>query len=71
VALIRHRRHPCLENNRKRQNLRHKSHSRAPATPDNEPGTGIFGGFDDNGFNGIVAFQAQDLRCERKTFDRK
>jgi hypothetical protein len=71
VAVIRRRRHPCLEINRKAQNLRQKSHSQRPAAPNKRLSTGILARFDDNGVNEIVAFEAQDCCCERRTFDWK
>jgi hypothetical protein len=71
VAWIRQQHHPCPEINQKPQNLRQKSHSQASAVPNGSASTGIIAGFGDNGINGIVAFEAQICRRERKTFDWK
>ena len=45
VALIRRRRHPCLETDPKPQNLRQKSHRQPPAVPNGYASTGIIAGF--------------------------
>jgi hypothetical protein len=62
---------PCPKIDLKPQNLRQKSHSQPPAAPNTRVSTGIMASFNDNGINGIVAFEAQDCRRERRTFDWK
>jgi hypothetical protein len=59
VAAIRRPRQPCPKINRKPQNLRQKSHSWRLAARNGCLSTGIMASFNDNGINGIVAFEAQ------------
>jgi hypothetical protein len=45
VAAIRQQHQPSLEINQNPQNLRHKSHSQPPASPNKRASTGIITGF--------------------------
>jgi hypothetical protein len=60
----------CPKMSQKAKNLRQKRHRKRPALRDKHLSSGIMTDFDDNGFNGIVAFWTQQWRRERKTVDR-
>jgi hypothetical protein len=70
VALIRRPGAACPKMSQKSKNMRQKGHRRRVALRDKHVSSGIVTDFGDNAFNGIVAFEQQCWRLERKTVDR-
>jgi hypothetical protein len=71
MALVRLQQPLCSKSSLNQQHLRQKGHSQHAATRDRHLRAGIVANFDDNAINGIVAFGAQSLPCERRVFDWK